>query len=419
MRSPAYLGTLFGTIALLAVVTAVFTVLVDPYRMFGTPTVRGWTELKPRAAEQMGIAKTYQLERIAPKMLLLGNSRTEIGLDPTSSQFPDEQRPVFNAAYAGRDVCTSLLMLRDAMAVRIPERIILGVDFQDFLLVARAFSQPVSGQMPQKSDAERRLLVDDAGHRNPQREWQVWKDRLAATLTIDALLDSVRTLWDQNPARSSTMTALGFNPMRNYQEFVDREGYYGLFSSKRTAYRRQYAAYTPPDFAHPSPIIARRDRCLSELATLATENRIPLTLYIHPYHADYLDMLGDLRLWESFEDWKRHLVRQVTELQRGSAEITIFDFSGYNEFTTEAVPYPGDTKSEMRWYWEPGHYKSALGEHILERIVHGRTDFGRILTEANIESVLAEIREERDRSLGLARDPHPRSVTPAMAGPRA
>jgi hypothetical protein len=73
----------------------------------------------------------------------------------------------------------------------------------------------------------------------------------------------------------------------------------------------------------------------------------------------------------------------------------------------------------MRWYWEPGHYKSALGEHILERIVHGRTDFGRILTEANIESVLAEIREERDRSLGLARDPHPRSVTPAMAGPRA
>ena len=78
------------------------------------------TELKPRAAEQIGIAKTYQLERIAPKTLLLGNSRTEIGLDPMSPQFPAEQRPVFNASYPGRDVCTSLLMLRDAMAVRIP-----------------------------------------------------------------------------------------------------------------------------------------------------------------------------------------------------------------------------------------------------------------------------------------------------------
>ena len=248
MRSPAYLWTVFGTIALLAVVTVVFTVFVDPYRMFGTPTVRGLTELKPRAAEQMGIAKTYQLERIAPKMLLLGNSRTEIGLDPTSSQFPAEQRPVFNAAYAGRDVCTSLLMLRDAMAVRIPERIILGVDFQDSLSVARASSQPVSGQMPQKSDAERRLLVDDAGHRNPQREWQVWKDRLAATLTIDALFDSIATLLNQNPLKSATMTALGFNPMRDYQEFVDRGGYYGLFSAKRTAYRKQYAAYAQARF---------------------------------------------------------------------------------------------------------------------------------------------------------------------------
>src|SRR5215213_9326592 len=123
MRSPAYLWTVFGTISLLAVVTVVFTIFVDPYRMFGTPIVRGLTELKPRAVEQMGIAKTYQLERIAPKTLLLGNSRTEIGLDPMSSQFPEEQRAVFNAAYAGRDICTSLLMLRDAISVRIPEQI--------------------------------------------------------------------------------------------------------------------------------------------------------------------------------------------------------------------------------------------------------------------------------------------------------
>ena len=59
----------------------------------------------------------------------------------------------------------------------------------------------------------------------------------------------------------------------------------------------------------------------------------------------------------------------------------------------------------MRWYWEPGHYKSALGEHILERIIHGRTHFGRVLTAANIESALAEIREERDRFSRLLRGP--------------
>src|SRR3954469_12823756 len=99
MRAPAYLLTVAGTMIVLALATIVFTIGVDPYRMFGTPAVRGWTELKPHTAEQMSIAKTYQLERVAPKTLLLGNSRTEIGLDPTSGQFLPEQRAVFNAAY--------------------------------------------------------------------------------------------------------------------------------------------------------------------------------------------------------------------------------------------------------------------------------------------------------------------------------
>jgi hypothetical protein len=130
MRASAYLLTVAGTIVVLALGTIVFTIFVDPYRMFATPTVRGLTELKPRAAEQMGIAKTYQLERIAPKTLLLGNSRTEIGLDPMSPQFPAKQRAVFNASYPGRGACTALLMLRDAMAVRIPERVILGSIFK-------------------------------------------------------------------------------------------------------------------------------------------------------------------------------------------------------------------------------------------------------------------------------------------------
>ena len=128
-------------------------------------------------------------------------------------------------------------------------------------------------------------------------------------------------------------------------------------------------------------------------------------------------MLGDLRLWESFEDWKRHLVRQVAELQHGSVDIKIFDFSGYNEFTTEPVPYPGDIKSEMRWYWEPGHYKSALGERILERIVHGQTHFGRVLPKP-YRIRFRRDREERDRSLGLLRGPDRRGVSPAMASPR-
>jgi hypothetical protein len=252
MRTSVYLLTVGCTIMLLAMVTVIFTMFVDPYRMFNTPTVPGLTEFKPRAAEQMAIAKTYQLERIAPRTLLLGNSRTEIGLDPASGQFLEEQRPVFNSAYAGRGVCISLLMLRDAIAVRIPERIILGIDFQDALSVSRVSSNPPLETSPEPSDFEWRLIMDENGRPNPKREWQIWKDRFSTTLTINALIDSVTTLLHQNPVRSATLTKLGFNPLHEYIDLAKRSGYHSLFSAKDAVYRKQYSAYMKLDLANPS-----------------------------------------------------------------------------------------------------------------------------------------------------------------------
>jgi hypothetical protein len=328
-------------------------------------------------------------------------------LNPASARFDAGQRPVFNASFPGRDVCTSLLMLRDAIAIRAPTTVILGVDFQDWLTLPAASVNPVPQTSSGDSDIERRLLVDRRGNRNPQREKQLWRDRLAATITIDALLDSITTLLNQNTTTSPTLTELGFNPLHEYRVFAGREGYYGLFAAKNAAYRKQYAAYAKPDFLNPSPMMVQADQCLAALIKLAMEYRISLIVYIHPYHASFLDMLDRLGLWDGFEAWKRHLVAQIASLRREEADIRLIDFSGYNEFTTEAVPPAGDTVSAMRWYWEAGHYKSALGEHMLERLIDGQTRFGRSLTTATIDGALAEIREERDRFARLRNLPAP------------
>ena len=152
--------------------------------------------------------------------------------------------------------------------------------------------------------------------------------------------------------------------------------------------------------------MAQRDRCFSALAKLAMEHHIHLTIYIHPYHADFLDMLDYFGFGKALKIGNATSSRKSRSSHPDETEIRVIDFSGYNEFTTEAVPDPGDTKSEMRWYWEPGHYKSALGEHILERIVHGRTRFGRVLTAANIESALRRNTRGAGPSFVLPRDPH-------------
>ena len=47
----------------------------------------------------------------------------------------------------------------------------------------------------------------------------------------------------------------------------------------------------------------------------------PADRLIHPYHADFLDMLDYFGFWESLEDWKRHLVAQVADLDPGGTDI--------------------------------------------------------------------------------------------------
>lgn len=388
MHSRQYLFWLGGTILMLAIFSVLLTILVDPYRMFGTPVVPGWTELKPHVYEQVGIAKTYQLERIAPKTVLLGNSRVEIGLDPASPEWPADARPVFNAAEAGRDLFTALLMLREAIAAGRLRTAVIGVDFQDFL--QRNYSW--TAELPPIRADERRLLVDRNDRPNPDRTLQMWRDRISSTLTIDVVIDSLKTLLDQD-AHTTTMTPLGFNPLQEYQVFVERSGYFGLFAHANATYRRQYRSYLPPDFSHPSGIAEYRYLLL--LIHLAKAHGVGLIVFTPPYHADYLEMLHRLGLWASFESWQRTLADTVDAAKQRGVNISLFDFSGYNPVTTEPVPPPDDRTSQMRWYWEPGHYKSALGDKMLKRFFHNDESFGYVLTKANVNTLLVWTRSQR------------------------
>ena len=396
MRAPAYFAWLGGTVGVLAAGVVALTVTVDPYYLFGTPAVAGWNELKPRAYQQRGIAKEYQLERIAPRTLILGNSRSEIGLDPQSPIWPANERPVFNASMAGGSVFQSLLMLRQAIAVRRPDRIILSVDFLDTFTEGRAPATP--------NPDERRLIVDRNGYANTARDYQLWQDRLTATLTIDAVADSVLTVLEQNPEIGATMTPLGFNPLHEYRVMAARSGYHALFAQKNAIYRKQYASFSKPQLTDPSSNATYRH--LELIIELARQHSIPLVLYVHPYHADLLEILHDVDLWSSFEAWKRALAAAVYQVdQVAPGMVRLIDFSGYSEFTTESVPSAGDRRAQMQWYWESGHYKSGLGEHILATIFgvepHSPAEwrFGRDVKSTNIDAALSDICEERARFL--------------------
>jgi hypothetical protein len=367
-----YIAWMAGTVLALAAVTIALAIVADPYDLFGTKL--GWNEIKPRVYQQAALAKTTLLERARPATLLIGNSRIEIGFDPDSAEWPAAAQPVFNAAEAGTSLWTAARRLEDADAVAPPKLVVVGLDFPDFM---QRPSDPAS-PLPLKSADDKRMRVDRNGQPNPERALQMWRDRFAATLTFDALYDSVATLLGQDRQSGVTMTQAGLNPLREYSIAVHRIGYAGLFQQKNEVYAAQYRRAPALDYSDPGRI--ESFRYLARIIAAARAHDEHLILVIHPYHAQYLDLLKNAGLWPAFAAWKDALVRTVAASRMPAGAITLYDFSGYNAVSTEPVPKEGDHRSTMRWYWESGHYKSALGDKMIARFFGRDPSFGIDLT---------------------------------------
>jgi tetratricopeptide (TPR) repeat protein len=82
-----------------------------------------------------------------------------------------------------------------------------------------------------------------------------------------------------------------------------------------------------------------------------------------------------------------------------SSPFPLWDFSGINTVTTEFVP-PQQDRTEMKWWWEPSHYRSSAGNFILDRILaysdpvrKDPDDFGVALNSQNIEAWTMKTRD--------------------------
>ena len=111
-----YLTQWFLATALILLAVAAINVVVDPYGIFRLVDRTGFNSVKPAAASRGPMAKAYQVLRVQPKTLILGNSRAEVGLDPNHPAWPQAARPVYNAALPGTGTATSLRYLQHVLA---------------------------------------------------------------------------------------------------------------------------------------------------------------------------------------------------------------------------------------------------------------------------------------------------------------
>lgn len=367
-----------STLVLVAAV-ATFNLLVDPYDLFRVVNREGFNRIKSHAGQRTLMFKRKNVERIRPNTLILGNSRAEIGFDPDSSVWPVAARPVFNLALPGTGPHAALDELRRVQDTTTLGLVLLGLDFLDFR--ANPSAQVGSARPPAQ----------------PDDPWQGLRSRTSALLTIDALSDSLGTLKAQRDPYATALTETGFNPMRDYVGIARSEGYYAMFRQRDQENAKNYALGWNSIYMadrRPSPAFD----AVRQIIAAGHGGKPAIRLVIYPYHAHTLVLFQQAGLWPAFEAWKRELARLVDNASAG-VDVELWDFSSFSPYADEKVPPPGDKASELRWYWEAGHFKKALGDALLARVFGAAGEdaqWGRRLMSQGLDEHLRRLRSARD-----------------------
>ena len=366
-----------STAALLIAIFAV-NLVVDPYGLFRIVDVPGLNRIKSQAGERAALFKRAGVERMRPAGLVLGNSRAEIGFDPESPAWPESARPVFNLALPGAGIAAVADELAEALRSTSPRLVVVGLDFLDFR-VDPSSDESFTAQ-PANADSTRGL-----------------RDRATALLTLNALADSLATIRAQHQPYATSLTDTGFNPKRDYIGVSRREGYYAMFRQRDQENARAYVRGPKSVFQagkRPAPAFDAVDNIIA----LARARGVALRLVLYPYHVHTLMLFQLTGLWPAYEDWKRELVGRV-DAARGTMDVELWDFTGFSPYTDEQVPRPGDTRTELQWYWEAGHFKKSLGDLLLANMFDKRNNqeqWGRQLTGRNLDELLRQQREARE-----------------------
>jgi len=375
MRFRGYALTTLAAAISIALATAVVSVVIDPYGLFDLVRIDGINAKKAYAYTHKHLAKQTRALRLQPKTVLLGNSRVDVGFDPQSLGWPASMQPVANLGIPG-DGMDRLAVSYDFTARRLkPEVVYIGLDFFDFL-----------SAVPPRADTRLPLLSSDAG--------DVLAKLPETVFSTTALLDSVKTLAAQYNGASAAMTVAGFNPMRNYEATVRHEGQWPMvdFQNRQQA---QYLADRPPTVRLPNGEPAAPLANLRAILSDAASRGQRVVGFTYPMHGHFYARLAVSGRWQLFEEWKRAVLAewQAVKGRHPQWPTELWDFALLVPETTEPAPLPGHRDRLMQWYWEPGHFKSVLGDRLISQMTGTAKDgFGVRLTPSDVDEHLAHER---------------------------
>ncbi|MFB2922224.1 hypothetical protein [Aerosakkonema funiforme] len=358
-----YTLILLAVILVESVLFASFNLVVDPYGVMNSAILSKVNRLKPEINNHVMLYKAISVTRIKPKVIFLGSSRTEFGLDPKHPVFGNSPSS-YNLALTGANMYPAMRYLQHAIANQPNlQQVVIGIDL---------FMFGNSSEIP--SDfSETRL----------ERQTIAPQDALNVLFSLDAFQASIDTI-DINKKDSKSIGYFYPDGRRDDRYYIKH-----VYQNKPTlVIFKELLKKNHFGRAEPNKKYQISDSLLSNFKTIVSickQRNIDLKVLISPAHVTEWEALRVRELWPIFERWKRELVKIAP----------VWDFSGYNSITTEAIG------KNMKNYIDNSHYRKEVGDLVLNRIFQYNeesvpADFGVLLTPENIESHVAKIVSDRE-----------------------
>jgi hypothetical protein len=331
-----------------------FNIAVDPYGVYRILSLDGFNQVKPDKWKHQRLFKAVDVTRIKPFTIFLGSSRTNLGLNPSYTALKDKQ-PAYNLGLNGANTYETLRYLQHAIKNQKDLKlVILGLDFI-------MFNQDLGNQTGfEESRLEKQLLTG--------------KDFINTAFSFDALSLSEKT-FRANKSNSERDIYYPNGYMRLGRSQTDRN---------LTEFKKSIGVYFNVHSQYKLSQAYLND--LREIVRLCREHNISLVAFISPAHVTQTEAIYAAGQWQLLEQWKREVVKI----------LPVWDFSDYNSITTEPI------SEKMHHYIDSSHYKEAIGNSILDRILSRNTgkiplNFGVYLTPENVETQLIKLKRDRAR----------------------
>jgi hypothetical protein len=363
-----FIGLIVAVVAFILCLTALLNYYADPIGLFHYETPGDWIHSRPAINDYLSMHKAHDVVRANADFLFLGSSRSHEGLDPHHLR-----QNAYNLALLGSGPYENLRYLQHATAAHLPQVVILGVDLE--------FFGSGRGIIPDFSEA--RLLIKKDGAARPQ--WMTWMPDLAPSLLSTSALEcSVRTLLAPTDPAVTCDEGFGSDP----NTAPGRH----LLARQVLTFNESVMSAGTPSFRTPDGQAPQLD-IFRTLLKFCADHHIKLYVFVHPLHATMVDRFTED--WPGYCDWMTSVAGAI-EATNG-LDCEFWDFAGYNHITTEPFPLPTDTYSAMKYYNECSHYKAAVGDMVLDRMLNrsGPSGFGRQVTSATVAADLERLKDEK------------------------